>query len=159
VSAADGWRTVILDVLHHYKGAFTWRELWEDTSGSEIQRIHDRAVEQAKAEQSTLAFQALMLARNPMIGGHKDLEIDDLYTGLARHDLSVAPYSPAVMRGIQLAIDLHASTGRLVLSQAHVDLLDGQKLARYFKQQSGRPGARERLANLRKRTGKGRARA
>jgi len=94
-----------------------------------------------------------------MIGGMKDLEIDDLYTGLARHDLSVAPYPPAVMRGIQLAIDLHASTGRLVLSQAHVDLLDGQKLARYFKQQSGKPGSRARLANLKKRVGKGRARA
>ena len=95
-----------------------------------------------------------MLARNPMIGGLKDLELDDLYTGLARHEINAAPYSTAVMRGIELAVALHAATGRLVLSQAHVDLLDGRALARWFKDRprAGRENLRRLRANQKGRT-------
>lgn len=111
------WRTVILDVLHHYQGAFTWNELWHDTPGSEIAVIHREAARQARESQQLLAFQAFILARNPYVGGFKDLEIDDLYTGLARNVVDEPPHVPPAMRGIAVAFRLG------LVTQPHVDLL------------------------------------
>lgn len=113
--------------------------------------MHERASQQARAEQHTLALLTLVVARNPYVGGMKDLELDDLFTGLARATVTAAPYSAAVMRGIETAVGLEARLGRLVLSQAHVDLLGGKDLARYWRNTRGsRAGAsREALSALR----------
>jgi hypothetical protein len=124
---------VILDVMHHYRGAFSWTELWERMSGREIERIHDRATHQARADQHGIALLTTILAKHPYVGGMKDVEVEDMYTGLARVGLVQAPYSRSVMRGVDVAAALERRLGRVVLSQAHVDLLGNRDLVRYWR--------------------------
>jgi hypothetical protein len=138
--------------MHHYHGAFTWRELWERMSGREIELIHDRATHQARADQHPIALLVTILAKHPYVGGMKDVEVDDMYTGLARVGVGKAPYSPAVMRGIDVAAALERKFGRLVLSQAHVDVLGSRDLVRYWRRSRGRDGvgsSKEALGALR----------
>lgn len=137
-------------MLHHYGGAFTWHELWNELPGREVIKIHDQAQQQSKQDQQLLAYQAWILARNPYIGGFKDVDIDDLYTGLARYKVEEPPYPLVAMRGIAMALRMD------IVGQAHLDLLNSKATLKWLKARgmlkSGRANPRARQGSRRGRT-------
>lgn len=58
--------------------------------------------------------------------GNEDADLSDFWTGHARRGIRSAPYSDAVMAGIELAQQ------RRLLGQAHLDLLGADTLMRHW---------------------------
>jgi len=93
--------------------------------------IYRKAGQQAYQRQQIPAFQAWLLARNPYVGGMKELELEDLYTGIARSQILTPPHPLPALEALAFALRIHSRRETLV-TQEHVDLW-GSGTFKYLK--------------------------
>lgn len=88
-------------------GAWTFEQLWIDTPSGRLDALLLDAAAIERARQNPTILMAAILFKHPMIGGMKDLDPDDLYSGVAAIGLRIDSLpSDAVLGGVLLAFDV-----------------------------------------------------
>lgn len=104
-----------------------------------MRRLYDEHLPAVARERQTQS--AALLFVTSTAHGVKDARIEDYYFGHARRDAAgglESPYDAGIMRGIEVATRLGW------FAQAHLDLMDGAALARWYKAHPLQPEPRQR---------------